>query len=61
MRKNRGWKSAGGEEEEEEDEHVFVLQGDACYPNVMNGRDQPHVPTNSMKAAQLVHFTFMTE
>ena len=34
-------------------------KGDACCPNVLSGRDQPHVPA-AKKVAQTVHFTFMT-
>ena len=34
-------------------------KGDSCCPSVLNGRDQPHVPS-SKKPAQTVHFTFMT-
>lgn len=36
-------------------------RGDACCPNVLSGRDQPHVPNATIKKpAQTVHFTFMT-
>ena len=75
VRKNRGWKTTGEKGQGGKGQKPVDLKkksstcsscgkvghwkGDACCPNVLSGRDQPHIPP-AKKPAQTVHFTFMT-